>query len=288
MCIIGNMSGQPLRLEQALNDSFSESFPRFPLVDLSLAQLSEKLALEAAGASRVALDQRRFAPDQYTLSVNPANLTNIHQWDAAIQRDVMHALQTALVGAGFMLAREPHLTLATDPTLPQGSLRIIAWHSSDPLHLTELIERNYEELDTDFPPAGAFLMVDGKQHFRLKMAIIRVGRRLDSDLVLDEPHVSRQHFQLKAQHGRYLLIDLDSTSGTRVNGRQVKEHWLKPGDVISIATIEMVYGEDRSGPPDDAIPYTPDQTSDREHDTPLNMKAIKDIKTRRFIPDSLH
>jgi hypothetical protein len=282
------MNDPPLRLEQALNNSFSESFPKFPLAGLSLTLLVEKLVLEAAGASRLAPDQRRFAPDQYTLSVNPANLTNINQWDEPLQREVSQALQTGLVAGGLMLAREPHLTLATDPTLPQGNLRIIAWHSSDPLHVTEMMDTDYEELDTDFPPAGAFLMVEGKQHFGLKMAIIRVGRRLDNDLVLDDPHVSREHLHLKAQRGRYLLIDLDSTSGTQVNGRRVKEHWLKPGDIISIATIEMVYGEDRSGPPEEAIPYSPDQISDRDHNTPLNLKAIKDIKTRRFIPDSLH
>jgi hypothetical protein len=281
------MTEQPQRLQQALKDSLGGSFLKFPLQNLSLEPFTEKLALEAVGASRVAPDQRRFAPDQFTLSVNPEDVTDVNEWNETLQTEVSRALQGALVAGGFMLAREPHLTLATDPTLSPGNLRIIAWHSSDPLHLTEMLESDYEELDTDLPPPGAFLMVDGKQHFKLRMPLIRVGRRLDNDLVLDDPHVSRQHLHLKAQRGRYLLIDLDSTSGTRVNGRQVKEHWLKPGDVISIAAIEMVYGEDRGGPPDEATPYFPDPTSDRDLETPLNLKAIRDIKTQRFSPDNL-
>ncbi len=281
------MTEQPQRLQQALNDSLAEPFLKFPLQNLSLGPLIEKLALEAAGASRVAPDQRRFAPDQFTLSVNAADVTDINKWNESLQREVSRALQGALVAGGFMLAREPHLTLATDPTLAQGELRIIAWHSSDPLHLTEMMESDYEELDTDLPPTGAFLMVDGKQHFRLKMPLIKVGRRLDNDLILDDPHVSRQHLHLKAKRGRYLLVDLDTTSGTRVNGRQVQEHWLKPGDVINIAAIEMVYGEDRGGPPSEATPYFPDQSSERDHDTPLDLKAIRDIKTQRFSPNSL-
>jgi len=274
------MSSEPARLAGALIDSLGKSFSRFPLEGIRFEQIVEKLALEAVGASRVSPEGQRFAPDQFTLSVHPSNVTEINDWTKEIQHEVSQGLQAALVEGGLKLARGPHLTLATDPTLSAGNVRLIAWHSSDPLHLSNALTKNYEELDTNKPPEGAFLVVDGKRHFRLRLALIRIGRRLDNDLVLDNPHVSREHMILKADHGKYQLIDLDSTSGTRVNGRRVEEHWLKPGDVINVATIEMIYGEDKSGPPDETPPYSPLSGADRDHVTPLGLKALKDLDSR--------
>jgi hypothetical protein len=239
----------------------------------------EKVALEAVGASRVAPEGHRFAPDQFTLSVHPSNVTELKDWTKDLQRDVSRRLQDALVAGGLKLAREPHLTLATDPTLTAGSIRVIAWHSSDPLHLSNALTKSYDELDTGKPPEGAFLVVDGKRHFRLKLPLIRIGRRLDNDLVLDDPHVSREHMLLKAERGRYQLVDLDSTSGTRVNGRNVTEHLLRPGDVINVAAVELIYGEDRAGPPDETAPYSPLSDADRDHVTPLDLKALKDLES---------
>ena len=272
------MSSEPARLVGALNDSLGESFSRFPLEGIRLEQIAEKLALEAVGASRVTPDGQRFAPDQFTLSVHPSNVTGLNDWTKELQHEVSGGLQAALVEGGLKLAREPHLTLATDPTLRAGSVRLIAWHSSDPLHLKNKVEKNYRELDTHKPPEGAFLIVDGKRHFRLRLALVRIGRRLDNDLVLDDPHVSREHMILKAEHEKYQLIDLDSTSGTRVNGRQVEEHWLRPGDVINVAAVEMIYGEDKAGPPDETPPYSPISDADRDHVTPLDLKALKDLE----------
>ncbi len=57
--------------------------------------------------------------------------------------------------------------------------------------------------------------------------------------------------------GRFVLFDLGSTGGTQVNGRKVKQHILRPGDVIIIAESRLVYGEDSGGPPDTATAYTP-------------------------------
>ena len=54
-----------------------------------------------------------------------------------------------------------------------------------------------------------------------------------------------------------MLFDLGSTGGTNVNGRQVKQHILRLGDVITIAESRMVYGEDEGASKDTSTAYTP-------------------------------
>ena len=70
-------------------------------------------------------------------------------------------------------------------------------------------------------------------------AVITIGRGLDNDIVLDDRRVSRQHAQLRRRFGQYVLYDLDSSGGTTVNGRPVREAPLQAGDVIALAGVRM-------------------------------------------------
>ena len=111
--------------------------------------------------------------------------------------------------------------------------------------------------------------------------MIRIGRRPDNNLVLDDPHISRIHAMLQAVDGQYVVKDLGSTAGTRVNHHLVKEAVLRPGDVITLAAVELIYGEDRSGPPEDTPPYAPEPSIRRDVnlDTPLDLKVYKEKTT---------
>jgi pSer/pThr/pTyr-binding forkhead associated (FHA) protein len=59
-----------------------------------------------------------------------------------------------------------------------------------------------------------------------------------------DPRVSRAHAQIRAIRGQYVLFDLNSTGGTMVNGRRVHQCALKPGDVISLSGVPLIYGEE--------------------------------------------
>jgi pSer/pThr/pTyr-binding forkhead associated (FHA) protein len=132
-------------------------------------------------------------------------------------------------------------------------------------------------------------MVAGKRHFPLVLPVVSIGRRLDNHLVLDDPHVSRAHAQLRAQKGHYHLVDLNSTAGTRVNGRVIRQHVLRPGDVIGISGIELIYGESPSGPPEATPRYAPPfaPPSDRDRITPLNLRLATNAvaRTKELPPD---
>jgi hypothetical protein len=270
------------KLTATLADSLKKTFKSIQVINIPISSVAKQIALEVTGTARLDSKGRPYAPDQYTLSIHPDSLQGVNAWSEEMQAKLAFDVENAVRGAHFQFALKPHITLATDPTLGSQDIRVIAWHSTNPLGMQDSIE--IQEDDTDRPPSGAFLIVNGKRHFQMSSPRVTIGRRLDNDLVLDDPHVSRVHVHLVAKHGHYLLEDLDSTAGTRVNGRRVMEHYLKPGDIITIATSELIYGEDRGGPPDVTPPYTPVSKPDdqEDYDTPLDLKAIKDIPTRRL------
>ena len=98
-------------------------------------------------------------------------------------------------------------------------------------------------------------MVEGNRILRLQADQVAIGRRLDNDLVLDNPRVSRRHALIQSSSGQFTIKDLQSTAGTLVNGRRIRSVVLQPGDVIRLAEIELVYGESPGEPPTTAAPY---------------------------------
>lgn len=88
-------------------------------------------------------------------------------------------------------------------------------------------------------PQNAILVVDGK-----RMVVsdhgATVGRSRQCEIVVEDPNVSRRHAELRPRGGSWVLTDLGSTNGSRVNGRPVEGPTVvKPGDEIELGTAVM-------------------------------------------------
>ncbi|MGB9735693.1 MAG: FHA domain-containing protein [bacterium] len=66
-----------------------------------------------------------------------------------------------------------------------------------------------------------------------------IGRE-NADLVLNDVQVSRKHAVLQIHDRRIVLKDLDSTNGTFIGSRQIKEEELKHLDEISIGSTRLL------------------------------------------------
>ena len=61
-----------------------------------------------------------------------------------------------------------------------------------------------------------------------------LGRSRGCDVVLSSEAVSRRHAQLFFRDGNWVIRDLGSTNGTRVNGVRVGRCRLRPGDRVAL------------------------------------------------------
>ena len=66
-----------------------------------------------------------------------------------------------------------------------------------------------------------------------------LGRWEGCDLVLDDVAVSRMHAALRFDAGRWIVTDLGSKNGTRVNGWKIGEAQLSDGDVLALGSTRL-------------------------------------------------
>src|SRR6202521_1897028 len=75
---------------------------------------------------------------------------------------------------------------------------------------------------------------------------LSIGRNLSNSICLEDASVSPSHCRITSDNGRFLLTDMDSDSGTFVNGIPVKQRVLAPGDQIAIGTSLFLFEVERS------------------------------------------
>ena len=85
---------------------------------------------------------------------------------------------------------------------------------------------------------GELQPVGGGDPIPLLKETLIVGRRESSDIVLRFPNVSGAHCELSLVDGHWVVKDLGSSNGTKVNGIRVSEGRVEPGDRLSIGRHE--------------------------------------------------
>ncbi len=68
---------------------------------------------------------------------------------------------------------------------------------------------------------------------------VTIGRDATTDLLLDNPSVSRQHAKIEFAHSEIFIIDNQSRNGTFLNGKKILANELNNGDVITIGKFEL-------------------------------------------------
>ncbi len=69
---------------------------------------------------------------------------------------------------------------------------------------------------------------------------IVIGRSSDLDMVLVEDMVSRKHAKISTTNGQIIIMDLGSTNGTFVNGKQIDVARLSEGDRLQLGPDVML------------------------------------------------
>ena len=86
--------------------------------------------------------------------------------------------------------------------------------------------------------AGALVLSSGAR-IPLGQQIITIGRLPDCTVPVTDANVSRRHAEVRPVGSAFVVVDLGSTNGTKVNGVRVAEHELRDGDEVRFGNTAM-------------------------------------------------
>lgn len=181
-----------------------------------------------------------------------SNPSDINQWsqESGWVEWLAEAIYNTSLEENIQLLCRPVIQFFPDRQIKEGSFKIRVVPARNSLGDTEVIPANSSEgiPDPGHEPSSAFLIIDGSKFIYLTQQVTNLGRKEDNHVVINDPKVSRSHAQIRCIAGKYVIFDLDSTGGTFVNGDRIFQASLHPGDVISLAGVPLVYGEEKTLP----------------------------------------
>ena len=90
-------------------------------------------------------------------------------------------------------------------------------------------------------PALVFVQGSEQKNIALNRTPFTVGRKVDKDLVIADPRVSRDHAQIQQIGVEFFLEDLGSKHGTFVNGERIQRQKLERGDRLEFGARDSAY-----------------------------------------------
>jgi pSer/pThr/pTyr-binding forkhead associated (FHA) protein len=239
MLIMPSLDDLESRLQSLLEVHLLKYLPGYKPEDRVYQQLAA-----AMHGSLKQQDGITYAPNVYVIIAHPSTLARWHAAPGLVE-ELAEALHTTGEEAGFKFLVKPAVTTAADTDMAVNEAHIISSFSSGNLAETQGL-RTEQSAGTavETIPSNAFLILGGTKIIPIDRPVMNLGRRLDNQVVIDDPRVSRAHAQLRVTKGRFVIFDLNSTGGTFVNGQRANQSVLYPGDVISLAGVTLIFGQD--------------------------------------------
>ena len=204
-------------------------------------QISASLVETMRGSVKLDQDGKPIAADTYILNVS-SKAAQILEQDPSLSEALIQILLEAGEQSEISYQAPPMIKISIDDSIGSSGFEILpGFRMQD---VAETSTMTIDPGDGITLPEDAFLIIHGNQIMPLTEQVLNIGRRVDNQSVIDNPRVSRKHAQLRVINNRYVIFDLESTGGTFVNKVRVEQANLFPGDVISLAGVDLVYGQD--------------------------------------------
>lgn len=236
--------------EQLVEGTFERLFrPR-----LHPSQVARRLARAMEDGQIIGEKGQSVLPNRYWVFLNPDDFTALDAGGETLPIELIRYLKRLAAEGGVGFGGRLRVTLHSVAEIGGGQLEVRAAHKSE-IEGTD----DTQAVRVAAPSAvdaGRWSLRLGDRLLSLGEPVVRMGRALSNDVILDDRRVSRRHAQLRWRSGTYHLSDMGSSGGTALNGQPVQqgeESPLTAGDVISLAGVRLtVLVEDGRMAVDDA------------------------------------
>ena len=249
MSVLRNLEA---KLEGLVGGAFSRAFRS----RVEPVEIARKLAKEMQDNQTRSISHT-YVPNHYTVWLSSQDRQHFEGYEEGLKKELSDYLLEHARTEGLALVTRPTVEFETDDRLSLGEFGIQAqlmkppqeevpdWPAEAPSAgdfghtMVYSPDREARRIAPARAPSGRALLVGDEKRTVLSGSRLLIGRSRDCDITLDDPNVSRRHAELRNEDGRWVVTDLGSTNGVKLNGRRVEEAALEPGDELTLGLARL-------------------------------------------------
>jgi hypothetical protein len=212
------LKGFERRLERMVEGVFARAFRS----GLRPVELGRRLVRELDDNRSVDVRGRTVVPNHFSIELGADDHEQFADIRDTLVRELCDAAREHARDEGYTFLGPVEVELVVDDKMHAGAFSIEA--------------RMKEGAGGSGP--GSIVLPTGER-VPLGEQIISIGRTPECTIVLADPNVSRNHAEIRPQGTGFIVVDLGSTNGSRVNGVRVREQMLVDGDELAFGNTRM-------------------------------------------------
>lgn len=206
------------QFEQRIERLFEGAFSKALRGGLQPVEIGRRLTREMDLMRRVGV-RGLISPNVFAVTLSAADAARFESFLDALARELGDAAREHARTEGYEFIGPVEVEIQSDASLKAGRYTVRAQIREGALGL----------------PAASLILPDGSR-IGLESESVVIGRMPECTVVLNDANVSRRHAEVKRQGSDVVVVDLQSTNGTRVNGLPIRERVLADGDDITVGT----------------------------------------------------
>jgi hypothetical protein len=246
-------------LEAKLGGLVEGAFSRAFKSNVQPVELAHKLAKEMEDNQTRSISHV-YVPNHYRIFLSPADREQFASYEPALRKELSDYLLEHARQEGLALTSRPAIEFMTDDRLQVGEFGIQAQLLSPPEEeeqapsaaeaapsagdfghtMVYSPDREVRRLEPEPSRARAVLAAEGKRTV-LSGPVAVIGRSRECEVTLSDPNVSRRHAEVRRDGSAWVVVDLGSTNGIKVNRRRVEEARLENGDTITLGLTDLTF-----------------------------------------------
>jgi hypothetical protein len=207
------------RLERLVEGTLAKPFRS----NLQPVEIGRRLTREMDLHRRVGV-RGLIAPNSFSVTLAKPDVERFSNFLDALVRELAEAAREHARNEQYTFVGPIDVQVLEGPRLRAGRFSVAA----------EVIEGA-----DGLAPAELVLPGGGRVHIESEPVVI--GRMPECEVVLSDPNVSRRHAEVLRINEAFMVRDLGSTNGTKLNGAPIREGYLTTGDNITVGSTTLVF-----------------------------------------------
>lgn len=166
---------------------------------------------------------RRIVPNAFTFLLCGVDLAAFFDFEDNLRDELCETAREYARSEGFEFVGPVTVSLSIDDDLRPGRFVVTSRMKEGPGGAAR----------------GALVLPSGDR-LQLTQNVVTVGRMPDCTVPVNDVNVSRRHCEIRPSGSGYVVVDLGSTNGTKLNGVRIDgEQYLSGGDIVSVGNTHL-------------------------------------------------